>query len=241
MTIAAARFGIVRRRRRVERRATPARGARPCDGVAQFAAAVGHDPARKGRVVQFGTYTCINWLGTLPYVRAWDRIQATVDRDRRAHTRFAFEKNLENVRRAVQQMKIDYPIAIDNDYSIWRAFNNRYWPALYFIDARGRVRQHHFGEGETTDRKRPSSSCWRKRAPERRPGSRVGRCDGLELPADWGNLGRRRFTSVRPHGELSSPGGAALGRRRVYAAPTRLELIDGPLPVSGRWRIRRRS
>ena len=61
---------------------------------------------------------------------------------------FAFEKNLENVRRAVQQMKLDFPIAVDNDYAIWRAFNNRYWPALYFIDARGRLREHHFGEGE---------------------------------------------------------------------------------------------
>ena len=61
---------------------------------------------------------------------------------------FAFEEKLENVRRAVQQMKLDFPIAVDNDYAIWRAFNNRYWPALYFIDARGRVREHHFGEGE---------------------------------------------------------------------------------------------
>ena len=61
---------------------------------------------------------------------------------------FAFEKNLDNVRRAVQQMRIDYPIVVDNDYSIWRAFNNQYWPALYFVDARGRIREHHFGEGE---------------------------------------------------------------------------------------------
>ena len=65
-----------------------------------------------------------------------------------AHAEFAFEKNLDNVRRAVQQMKIDYPIVIDNDYSIWRAFKNRSWPALYFVDARGRIRDHHFGEGE---------------------------------------------------------------------------------------------
>jgi thiol-disulfide isomerase/thioredoxin len=103
----------------------------------------------KVALVQFGTYTCINWLRTLPYVRAW------VQKYRQGlivigvHTpEFAFEKNLENVRRAVQQMKIDYPIAIDNDYSIWRAFDNRYWPALYFVDARGRLRQHHFGERE---------------------------------------------------------------------------------------------
>jgi hypothetical protein len=61
---------------------------------------------------------------------------------------FAVERNVDNVRRAVRQMRIEYPVAIDNDYSIWRAFKNQYWPALYFIDARGRVREHHFGEGE---------------------------------------------------------------------------------------------
>ena len=105
--------------------------------------------AGKAVLVDFGTYTCINWLRTLPYIRAW------ADKYRQAltvigvHTpEFAFEKDLANVRRAVQQMGIDYPIAIDNDYAIWRAFNNRYWPALYFVDARGRLRQQHFGEGE---------------------------------------------------------------------------------------------
>ena len=104
-----------------------------------------------GRVVlvDFWTYTCINWLRQLPYVRAW------AERYRQGlvvigvHTpEFAFEHNIDNVRRAVQQMRIEYPVVIDNDYSIWRAFNNQYWPALYFIDARGRVRHRHFGEGD---------------------------------------------------------------------------------------------
>ena len=100
-------------------------------------------------LVQFGTYTCINWLRTLPYMRAW------VQKYRQAlvvigvHTpEFEFEHDVDNVRRAMQQMRIEYPIVIDNDYSIWRAFRNQYWPALYLLDARGRIRHHHFGEGE---------------------------------------------------------------------------------------------
>jgi len=104
----------------------------------------------RGKVVlvDFCTYTCINWLRTLPYVRAWARKyrQALVIG---VHTpEFPFEQNIDNVRRAVQQLRIEHPIVIDNDYAIWRAFDNHYWPALYFIDARGRIRQHQFGEGE---------------------------------------------------------------------------------------------
>src|SRR5258708_22386833 len=105
----------------------------------------------RGKVVliDFWTYTCINWLRTLPYVRAW----AEKYRDHAVvvigvHTpEFSFEHDLENVRRAAQDMRIAYPIAIDNDYAIWSAFNNHYWPALYLVDAQGRIRYHQFGEG----------------------------------------------------------------------------------------------
>ena len=107
--------------------------------------------ALRGKVVliDFWTYTCINWLRTLPYVRAW----AEKYRDQGlvvigVHSpEFAFEKNLDNVRSAVKAMRVDYPVAVDNDHVIWRAFSNHYWPALYFVDAQGRVRHHHFGEG----------------------------------------------------------------------------------------------
>ena len=100
-------------------------------------------------LVDFCTYTCINWLRTLPYVRAWAQKYKQGLVVIGVHTpEFEFEKNLDNVRRAVGQMRIEYPIVIDNDYSIWRAFKNQYWPALYFIDARGRIRHHQFGEGE---------------------------------------------------------------------------------------------
>ena len=107
--------------------------------------------ALRGKVVliDFWTYTCINWLRTLPYVRAWAekyKDQGLVVIGVHA-PEFAFEKNLDNVRWAVKDMRVDYPVAVDNDHVIWRAFKNQYWPALYFIDAQGRVRHHHFGEG----------------------------------------------------------------------------------------------
>ena len=108
-------------------------------------------PALRGKVVliDFWTYTCINWLRTAPYVRAWAekyKDQGLVVIGVHA-PEFTFEKNINNVRWAVKEMRIDYPVAVDNDHAIWRAFNNQYWPALYFVDSQGRVRHHHFGEG----------------------------------------------------------------------------------------------
>src|SRR5918993_5351671 len=105
----------------------------------------------RGKVVliDFWTYTCINWLRTAPYVRAWAekyKSQGLVVIGVHA-PEFTFEKNFDNVRWAVKEMRIDHPVAVDNEHTIWRAFKNRYWPALYFIDAQGRVRHHHFGEG----------------------------------------------------------------------------------------------
>ncbi len=105
----------------------------------------------RGKVVliDFWTYTCINWLRTLPYVRAWaeeykDQGLVVIG----VHTpEFAFEKNVDNVRRAAKDMWVGYPIALGSDYAIWRAFDNEYWPALYFVDAQGHVRHHQFGEG----------------------------------------------------------------------------------------------
>lgn len=106
----------------------------------------------RGKVVlvDFWTYSCINCLRALPYVRAWAekyRDQGLVVIGIHA-PEFAFEKNIANVRRAAQDLKITYPVAIDNDFAIWRAFFNEYWPAHYFIDTQGRIRHHHFGEGE---------------------------------------------------------------------------------------------
>jgi thiol-disulfide isomerase/thioredoxin len=105
----------------------------------------------RGKVVliDFWTYTCINWLRTLPYVRAWAekyREHGVVAIG--VHTpEFSCEHDLENVRRATKDMKVAYPIAIDNDYAIWDAFENHYWPALYLVDAQGHIRSHHARRG----------------------------------------------------------------------------------------------
>jgi thiol-disulfide isomerase/thioredoxin len=106
----------------------------------------------RGKVVliDFWTYSCINCLRAIPYVRAWAenyKGQGLVVIGVHA-PEFAFEKNIDNVRRATRDLKVDYPVAIDNEYAIWRAFNNQYWPAHYFIDGQGRIRYHHFSEGE---------------------------------------------------------------------------------------------
>jgi cytochrome c biogenesis protein CcdA/thiol-disulfide isomerase/thioredoxin len=109
----------------------------------------------RGKVVlvDFWTYSCINCLRALPYVKAW----AEKYRDKGlvvigVHApEFAFEKNIDNVKRAVRELGVTYPVAIDNDYAIWQGFNNEFWPAHYFIDAEGRIRHHHFGEGEYTE------------------------------------------------------------------------------------------
>jgi thiol-disulfide isomerase/thioredoxin len=106
----------------------------------------------RGKVVlvDFWTYSCINCLRSLPYVRAW----ADKYRDKGlvvigVHApEFAFEKNIDNVRAQARSLNVTYPVAIDNDYAIWRAFGNQFWPAHYFIDAKGAIRHHHFGEGD---------------------------------------------------------------------------------------------
>jgi thiol-disulfide isomerase/thioredoxin len=112
-------------------------------------------------LIQFWTYTCIYWLRSLPYVRAWAekyKDQGLVVIGVHA-PEFEFEKNLDNVRREAKDMRVDYPIAIDNDYAVWRAFDNHYWPALYFVDAQGHIRHHRFGEGEYDGRKRSFNNC----------------------------------------------------------------------------------
>ena len=103
----------------------------------------------RGRVVlvDFWTYTCVNWIRTLPYRSAWhERYRELVVVGAHA-PEFSFEHDLDNVRRAVGDLGVDYPVVIDNDFSIWRSFGNRYWPAAYLVDRDGEFRFHHFGEG----------------------------------------------------------------------------------------------
>ncbi|WP_311883092.1 MULTISPECIES: cytochrome c biogenesis protein DipZ [unclassified Pseudomonas] len=131
----------------------------PLDGAVQWLNSAPLDAqALKGKVVlvDFWTYSCINCLRTLPYVKAWAekyRDQGLVVIGVHA-PEFAFERDLGNVTKAMKELGINYPVAIDNDYKIWRAFNNEYWPAHYFADAQGRIRYHHFGEGDYAESER---------------------------------------------------------------------------------------
>jgi thiol-disulfide isomerase/thioredoxin len=147
----------------------------------------------KGKVVlvQFGTYTCINWIRTLPYIRAW----AEKYKDKglvviAVHTpEFSFEKNIENVRWATKARKIDFPIAIDNKMEIWNAFNNQYWPALYFIDSKGIIRSSQFGEGEYEKSERIIQQLLSEAGmPDIKNELVSVNPEGAEVSADWKNL-----------------------------------------------------
>jgi len=171
-----------------------------------------------GKVVlaDFCTYTCINWLRTLPYRRAWAQKYRQGLVVIGVHTpEFPFERNLDNVRRALQQLRVDYPIVIDNEYAIWRAFKNQYWPALYFVDARGQVRQHHFGEGEyERSEKTIQQLLTEAGAGGIAGGSVAAEAMGVEIAADWTNLksAENYLGHARTQGFVS-PGGAEPDRR----------------------------
>src|SRR5262244_1563964 len=147
----------------------------------------------RGKVVliDFWTYTCINCLRQLPYVRAWaekykDRGFVVIG----VHSpEFAFEKDVENVRRAVADLWVEYPVAIDSDHAIWRAFKNENWPALYIVDTQGRIRHHHFGEGKYEQSERIMQHLLGE-AGIGGIGHELVAVDarGLEAAADWGSL-----------------------------------------------------
>jgi thiol-disulfide isomerase/thioredoxin len=204
--------------------------------------------ALRGKVVlvQVWTYTCINWLRTLPYVRAWAekyRDQGLVMVGVHA-PEFSFEKNIDNVRWAARELKIDYPIAIDNDYAIWRAFKNQYWPALYFVDAQGRVRHHHFGEGayqqsEIAIRALLAEAGGGAGANDREPVSVDPQ--GVEAAADWSSLrSPENYVGYgRTEGFASSPGWVVRGKPRLYRLPARLRLNEWALV--GDWTMKKEA
>src|SRR5499427_7111231 len=149
--------------------------------------------ALRGKVVliDFWTYTCINWLRTLPYIRAWaekykDKGLVVIG----VHTpEFRFEKDIDNIRREVKALRVDYPVAVDSDYVIWHAFSNNYWPALYFVDARGRVRHHHFGEGSYEQSEMVIQRLLAEAGATGINDDLVSvHARGFEVAADWGSL-----------------------------------------------------
>ncbi len=142
-------------------------------------------------LVSFGTYTCINWIRSLPYVRAWAGKYAghglTVVGVQTPE--FEFEGDLDNVARAIKEMDVRYPVVVDNDYAVWQAFDNHYWPALYFVDAQGRIRHHHFGEGDYEQSEMVLQMLLREAAADVEQGLVRIEPDGVEAAADWANLG----------------------------------------------------
>jgi cytochrome c biogenesis protein CcdA/thiol-disulfide isomerase/thioredoxin len=181
----------------------------------------------KGKVVlvDFWTYSCINCLRALPYVRAWaekykDQGLVVIG----VHTpEFAFEKNVDNVRAAIASLKITYPVAIDNGYAIWRAFNNQFWPAHYFIDAEGRIRHHHFGEGEYDQSERVIQQLLAEAGntgKTREPGGLVAiNASGAEAAPDMGDVqSPETYIGYERAKNFVSPGGVIRDARHVYAA-----------------------
>ena len=196
--------------------------------------------AGKVVLVDFWTYTCINWLRTLPYVRAWAQKYRQGLVVIGVHTpEFPFEHDLENVRRAVRQRRIDHPIAVDNDYAIWRAFDNHSWPALYFLDSRGRVRHHHVGEGDYEQSEKVIQRLLAEiSATDSNAGIVSVEAAGIEAPADWGDLkSPENYVGYQRTEHFASPGGVEPDRRRRYSAPSRLALNHWALV--GEWTMGR--
>lgn len=193
----------------------------------------------QGRVVliDFGTYTCINWLRTLPHLRAWAekyREQGLVVVGIQT-PEFEFEQNLDSVRREVKARGIDWPVAVDNDYEIWNAFANRYWPALYFVDSDGVIRHHHFGEGRYEQSERVIQ---RLLGVEGEIVSVEGL--GLEAEAAWNHLRTpETYLGYARSERFASPDGAAFDERHAYALPERLPFKHWAL--AGEWRIGRET
>jgi cytochrome c biogenesis protein CcdA/thiol-disulfide isomerase/thioredoxin len=190
-------------------------------------------------VVDFWTYSCINCLRSIPYVRAWaekykDKGLVVIG----VHApEFAFEKNIDNVRRATKDLKIDYPVAIDNDYAIWRAFNNQFWPAHYFIDAQGRIRHHHFGEGNYDESEKIIQDLL----------AEAGKSDvskelvsidarGAEAAADTNNVkSPETYIGYMRAENFASPGGEVPDKRQVYPAVP--ELLLNQWALAGDWTV----
>jgi thiol-disulfide isomerase/thioredoxin len=193
----------------------------------------------RGKVVlvNFWTLTCINWLRTEPYVRGWShayRKDGLVVVG--VHTpEFSFEHELERVRRATTERGIDYPVALDNDYEVWSAFDNHYWPALYFIDTEGIIRNHHFGEGRYEQSERVVQALL---GVERELVSVEG--VGVEAEADWEHLRTpETYLGYARSEDFASPGGTGVHEHRVYQLPEPLSLNNWGL--AGEWTIGREN
>ncbi|HTS35771.1 MAG TPA: redoxin domain-containing protein [Candidatus Solibacter sp.] len=186
-------------------------------------------------LVEFWTYSCINWRRQLPYVRAWsakykDKGLVVIG----VHSpEFSFEKNIDNIRWAIKDMRIDYPIAVDSDHAIWQGFHNEYWPALYFVDAKGKIRHQQFGEGEYEQSERVIQRLLAESGvPEVRSELVSVDPSGAEAQADWSHLqsGENYVSYERTENFASN---AKPDKPHLYSAPKHLMLNQWAL--AGDW------
>jgi thiol-disulfide isomerase/thioredoxin len=195
----------------------------------------------RGKVVlvDFWTYTCINWLRTLGYVRAWhekyeDHGLVVIG----VHTpEFPFEQDPDNVRWAAQDLRVEYPIAMDPDYAVWRAFANNYWPAVYLADAEGRIRHTHFGEGGYEECEMAIQMLLREAGRESVPEDFVSVADeGFEAQADWQTLGSpETYLGYQQTQNFVSADRTEFDEPHDFGAPGRLERNQWAL--SGNWTL----
>ena len=195
----------------------------------------------RGKVVlfEFWTFTCINWLRTESYVRAW----AKKYRDSGlvvvgVHTpEFSFEHDADNVRRAVAAMRIEYPVALDPDYAVWQAFDNNYWPAMYFADAEGRIRHHYYGEGEYEMSEMVIQQLLADAGVRDFPGELVtADGEGIEAQADWRNLETSEtYVGYRQAQGYAGADDVVPDERFTYTVPASLALNTWAL--GGAWTV----
>jgi thiol-disulfide isomerase/thioredoxin len=199
----------------------------------------------RGKVVlvDFWTYTCINWIRTLPWIRAWaEKYSGDGLVVIGVHTpEFPFESDVENVSVAAKAMRVEYPIALDSDYAVWQAFSNHYWPAVYISDPEGRIRHHQFGEGGYEECERVIQELLRESGRDDVADDLVTLApDGVEAQADWTSLeSPETYLGYEQTRNFASPGGFEVDAPRSYAGPDTLRLNHWSL--SGDWTVEGRA
>ena len=240
-------MNLFRTRRNDEAAHLPSEGRAPsfegATGWLNSTPLVADDLRGRSALVNFCTFTCINWIRQLPYVRAWaekyeDRGLVVVG----VHTpEFAVEHDLDNIRRALRAMSVEYPVAVDNDYAIWSAFANRAWPALYFVDAEGQIRHHRLGEGDYERSERVVQQLLQEAGSSGVDDNLVSvDPDGAEAPADWDSLeSSENYVGYDRTEHFASPGGADLDEPREYGVPDSPRLNQWAL--GGNWTMSRET
>ncbi len=192
----------------------------------------------RGKVVlvDFWTYTCVNWIRTLPYVRAWaqkykDQGLVVVG----VHSpEFEFERDVPNVRQAAQALRVDFPIAVDSRHAIWNAYDNQYWPAIYLVDAKGRVRHRQFGEGNYDQVEKAIQELLAENGNTPARGLVSVQATGAEVAADWDTLrSPENYLGFQRTQNFASPGKVIASKPTSYTVPDRLSLNQWAL--AGNW------